>query len=83
MASNVVFVPSKFGKPKKDDIYEVIRRVKNQEEFYTVKDIVWLRKGKWVSMRGAEIPDDQVKAWERKSYEEKNNKRSSNHAAGV
>lgn len=83
MASDITFIPAKFGKPKIDDIYEVVRNVKNREELYMVKDIVWLRKGKWVTMAGKEIPDDQVKAWERKQHEENKNKRSRNHAADI
>lgn len=83
MASDITFIPAKFGKPKIDDIYEVVRNVKNREELYTVKDIVWLRKGKWVTMAGKEIPDDQVKSWERKQHEENKNKRRRNHVADI
>jgi hypothetical protein len=46
MTSKIIFVPTKFGKPKKEDIYEVSRRIVNRNGEFVVKDIVWLRDGK-------------------------------------
>ena len=62
----VVFVPASYGKPKKDDIYEIIRRVKNHDKVYIVKDVVWLRDGEWVAMNGQKIDETEVEAWELK-----------------
>jgi len=84
MTSKIIFVPIKFGKPKKEDIYEVSRRIVNRNGEFVVKDIVWLRDGKWVSMSGEPIPDDQVKAWERKVEDvRKETKKRSNHNATI
>ena len=80
MADKVTFIPATFGNPKKEDIYEVFRKVKNRNETFTVKDIVWYRNGKWVSMAGQDIPDDQVRSWGRRNHEKKD-KRRGNHDA--
>ena len=62
----VIFIPIHFGKPDRDDIYEILRRVRNQDRDFIVRDIVWLRNGEWVTMSGKPLPDDDVRAWEMK-----------------
>ena len=62
----VIFIPTSFGMPEQDDIYEVLKRVKNQDQNFIVRDIVWLREGKWVSMSGKPVPEEDVRAWQLK-----------------
>lgn len=53
-----IYIPTRFGLPE-DGIYAVMRQVKS----YLVKDIVWRREGKWVSLDGKPLPDENIKSW--------------------